>query len=565
MASYRDWNQALVSYFTSGIPLGTKVYLSVDDDVLDRIGREFDLTLTASNYREDFCACVRKQVIDDRQVNLTSLRSYGYGIPKGVAFLGATVLAAYQMGDEEEISQIQLKYFSRLRELLGWNGDGRPRGMKTGDEKALWEEWNKWLERQGFLLSAHSGTGKYKYINYPISQTLLRCIDKNQLVKLFHQKQWKKRWDAQTLFTFIRCEAANFSKHLRNLLTEEYQHRETVAEAIYEVYEQWQEEGYSQPGTRGSRSWNRNIFAGLYRAETNPFLGVVDYLFYPKQRRGQKLESVEVQCQNEVHTLRIDEQRPGWYFPAWSISANELDDGCEYKIKDPLDRGVVILPYRDFWILIPDPDNPDSGVYASWGKPSLDVPFILLCKQEILPDIQRLRDRGLLNCDSPIPAFNNSSWFEIHQCQIISLDGEDWEQVFINNQELKDALQPVDRLWIGFSGGLRDRNMGAWVEGYSPNITLFSRYQNQATLQIIRTSDNQNMIHNIYQTGTPISHKKNLSPGNYIFKMTCAGESKQRNLQIIGWDELSIETPKQPEWGLINCDYKISGCVIDPV
>ena len=229
MASYTEWNQALVSYFTSGVPRGTKIYLSVNDDVLDRIGREFDLTLTAGNYSEDFCIAVRKQVIDNRQVNLAPLRSYGYGVPKAVAFLGATVLAAYQMGDEEEISQIQLKYFSRLRELLGWNGNDRPPGMKPGDEQPLWEDWKQWLERQGFLASAHPGTGrKNRYINYPISQTILRYADENQLLKLFHQKQWKKHWDAQTLFSFVRSEAANFPQHLRNLLTEEPHRREAV-------------------------------------------------------------------------------------------------------------------------------------------------------------------------------------------------------------------------------------------------------------------------------------------------------------------------------------------------
>jgi hypothetical protein len=39
MPNYREWNRALVSYFTSGVPRGTKVYLSIDDDLLERIGQ----------------------------------------------------------------------------------------------------------------------------------------------------------------------------------------------------------------------------------------------------------------------------------------------------------------------------------------------------------------------------------------------------------------------------------------------------------------------------------------------------------------------------------------------
>ena len=38
MANYRDWNKALVSYFSSDVLGATRVYLSVDDQVLERIG-----------------------------------------------------------------------------------------------------------------------------------------------------------------------------------------------------------------------------------------------------------------------------------------------------------------------------------------------------------------------------------------------------------------------------------------------------------------------------------------------------------------------------------------------
>ena len=40
MASYIEWNQALVEYFTKSVSQGARVYLSVDDDVLERIGRQ---------------------------------------------------------------------------------------------------------------------------------------------------------------------------------------------------------------------------------------------------------------------------------------------------------------------------------------------------------------------------------------------------------------------------------------------------------------------------------------------------------------------------------------------
>src|SRR5687768_12370182 len=98
MASYREWNQALVSYFTSGVLRGTKLYVSVDDDVLERIGLEFGKNTGVNNGRDDFLIAVRKKVIIDQQVNLSNLRGCDSdGLPKSIAFLSATVLAAYQM------------------------------------------------------------------------------------------------------------------------------------------------------------------------------------------------------------------------------------------------------------------------------------------------------------------------------------------------------------------------------------------------------------------------------------------------------------------------------------
>ena len=38
MAIYDDWNNALLAYFVGGVPRGTQIFLSVDDDLLRQIG-----------------------------------------------------------------------------------------------------------------------------------------------------------------------------------------------------------------------------------------------------------------------------------------------------------------------------------------------------------------------------------------------------------------------------------------------------------------------------------------------------------------------------------------------
>ena len=561
MASYQDWNQSLMSYFTSGISRDTKVYLSVDDDVLEHIGRNFNREPTAANWSDDFRAAVRKEVIVDGQVNLNNLLwRDSKGSPQGVAFLGATVLAGYQMADEERISE--LNYFKRLREVLGLSGFGRPPGMNFGDkaEEPLWRGWNLWLMQQGFLPSAQRGRGEpTTYINYPISQSLLRRTDKDRLLLLFNEQQWTTQWDAQTLFSQVRLQAQGLSKHLKELLNDNRQRYEAVAEAMHEVYEQWQLGGKPAGLRVGVPTFARHIFTGLYRIEA-PFLGQIDYYLYPKQPRGRQLKSLQVQYRDNVDQLR--EERPGWYFPLdCPINVSELERGARYQITCPADLDFLIFPDRDFWILIPDPDNPDSGAYASWRTPTLGTPFILLCKQELLSDIQRLRDERLLEWSgNPMPVYDRSNWVELHQCMAVS---QAWDGVFINNQELKDALQPSVGLSISFSGGLRVPKLGAWLEGYSPQVTVFGFYPT-AELKITRLSDNCQILAREQSTNTPISVDFP-SLGDYRVEATGGGELIQRFVKIVDWSSLSIEKQKHREVMQIGSEHHICGSVIERV
>ncbi|MHC5828033.1 MAG: hypothetical protein ACYT04_72120, partial [Nostoc sp.] len=151
-----------------------------------------------------------EEVVTQGRVNLAKLQGRNLdGLPQGVAFLGAMVLAANEMVDEEEISEEN--YFKRLKAVLGLptSENGRPPGMKFGKqgEEPLWEDWNLWLMINGFMPSAHRGCGGRIYINYSISQSLVRRTDKNRLVQLFNEKQWTAQWDAMTLFAGVRREA----------------------------------------------------------------------------------------------------------------------------------------------------------------------------------------------------------------------------------------------------------------------------------------------------------------------------------------------------------------------
>jgi hypothetical protein len=86
--NYARWNQAIVQWATLGVPHGTPVYLSVDEEVLASLGL---------GPVEDFCQAVRAQVVDGQRVQLSTLQNQSLPEPAGVAFLALMVLAANDM------------------------------------------------------------------------------------------------------------------------------------------------------------------------------------------------------------------------------------------------------------------------------------------------------------------------------------------------------------------------------------------------------------------------------------------------------------------------------------
>jgi hypothetical protein len=384
------------------------------------------------------------------------------------AFLGAMVLAAYRMAEDEKVNQSN--FFRRFKEILDLpiSEYSRPRGMKSGAEEPLWQDWAFWLRQKGFIPSAQPGDGSRIYINYPISQTLLRQSDKDQLCKIFHEKQWKTQWDEQTLIVRVRQETTRFSQHLQELFTS-YQFKsryEAISEAIHEVYEQWHNAGC--PITlKAALTPSRHLFAGLYRTE-DVFSETIEYFIYPKQPRRRQLKQIEIQHKDNFYPLI--EERLGWYEPMeWIISENELENGAKYRAHASEELDDLILPQRDFWILVSDPTNPESVDYASWGTPQLGKTFVLLCQRALLSQLEFLQSEHLLKWNRQLHPFGeNSNWIELHECMVIS---PAYEGVFIKNQALKYALQPHVQLSVNFSGGYRKvgnmPKLQRWYKGFS--------------------------------------------------------------------------------------------------
>lgn len=568
MPVYDEWNDALIDYLTAGIPRGSTVFLDINDDVLEAIGRTFKIEVL-SGWPDDFKRAVRTKVIVGQQVHLENIPFYksedGETRPGGVAFLGAMVLAAYYMGEDEEASSIN--YFKRLRSILQLDedgeDDGRPKSMKRGSDERLWLEWNMWLQKQGFLPTAQRGEGPKTYINYPISQSLLRQADKDKLEKLFEERNWPGRLDQNIVAARIRRE--HLSRHLQQIVQEgNVQRFQALVEDIFEVYENWVSYGRSSrliktrtPATKNAPS--RNLNAGLYRV-VDPLKNTIDYCLHPRQPRRGRSTGLAVRRGELLEELIEDESK--WYRPLWKLSPEELEQGAQYELVGSSEFHLLILPRRDFWILTLDPDYPESGIYVSGEPLDLGTSFILLCKQELQNQITRLKNERLVQWrGDPYPLPDYPGWIEYRDMMVLS---EAWSGVSraIENQDLYESLRPLSSIGILFEGGMRVPRGGAWawLENYEPKVRL-AAFDERAYLQVQAIGKDDDIVLDKEVPTNALVTIPWPGPGEYVIAASVGAKPIERMVQILSWSQLTLLPAEHPESIRIGA-WNVSGALV---
>lgn len=547
MATYNEWNKAIAEYFVSGLPSGATVYLSVDEAALMDIGARFEQSgISYVDWVEDFMVAVRSKCVIGAEVKLPSGLGYQSDqVPNCVAFLAAMVLAAhYMIGEEiENETVLQTNYFKRLRQVLGLSDEdaGRPEGLlPAGIEEYLWKIWNRWLIDNGWLHSAEQGQSNYnKFINYPLSQALLRETDQEILERLLRQQvnsgQLSRVLDRDIIGFWVRRQQFG-SRHLRDLIQEsDFRRYEAVTDAVFEVYTSidWDQEFAATSGIR--RIGKRRMTAHLYRVEDG-VMGNVKYYIYPRQPRQFGGETLKVVQNGTVHHLR--EHRQGWFMPLLTVNPS---GGISYEVKGHPQIKELYLPERKFWILVRDPENETSGVFAGWGYPGLGETFILLCRKEYTEQMELFRQEDLIDWDHDVSI--NDEWFEYRECMITS---QSWEGIIPQHQDLYDSLKPDVSATISLKGGLRVPNQGGWLGGYAPEVTIIA-FDGSVNLKLLDTSSpDKPIMHQLVDTNKPIS-VPSLTPGVYLFEVYSSGKlAARRVLQILPWDSLYCPQPKQP-------------------
>ena len=548
MANYDEWNKAIIEYFVGGMSSGATVYLGVDEQVLMDIGTRFEQSETSDvDWVEDFTEAVRSECVIGNRVYLERIDNYQSDqTPRGVAFLAAMVLAAHRMVAEEteEIIIAQINYFTRLRQVLGLLHEhgGRPDGLlPAGVEESLWKIWEWWLVRNGWLPSTERGENvAYTYINYPLSQALLRKGDKEVIERLFREKenvgQLGRVWDRDAIGSWVRKQQFN-SKYLTELIQEtDFRRHQAITDAIYDVYISidW-DQGMPEVQDRNRAVARRRLTAQLYREE-DFITGSIDYHLYPRQQqysRGKMLEVIQNGC-----AYPLQEERQGWFRPLW---VEDPAGGMFYEVRGHPQIKELILPERRFWILVRDPENETSGVFAGWRQPGLGETFILLCRKEYAEQLEIFKQEALFEWDHNFPI--NDEWIEYRECMIIS---PSWEGIIPQFQDLYDALKPTISSTISFKGGLRVPDQNGWLEGYAPEMTVIA-FDDSVELKLLDAScPDEPIMDEVVNTNQQVNLPA-LDPGDYRLEVYNLGKfATQRGFRILSWNSLNSQQPEQP-------------------
>ena len=183
--TYVEWNEKLARHFFNPANAGKRIFLSIDDSLLERLG--------GPSGKDDFVAAVKWGVDPSRPSGFGVctqakrsveewLQNHSAGFPPFIAYLGLFVLAASEEGEEG-----QEGYHKRLRRLL----DEKAVNNWLSNFKEMWTLWEAlqmWAneELKGSLGVVNADfTGAWPHMGLPRAQIVLTDKERAHLPEVF--------------------------------------------------------------------------------------------------------------------------------------------------------------------------------------------------------------------------------------------------------------------------------------------------------------------------------------------------------------------------------------------
>lgn len=457
--SYGEWNRAIVHHLLGG-GRQSSVFLAVTPRTLAAIrnhGRAQERMLSAGEADADFRsavsemydACVRRS-----RGGLERLAAAGADeLPSCAAFLAASVLAAYDMREDERGRGNA--YYKRLAAVLGVDmaGSGLPRGFDPEEFGKLWQHLASWLRGRDISLPLpESGIRAQRFLAFPRAHVLLRRVDVEHLPEFFEWcgfgprvtpsaeeiaariGEWTRRWRS---FTPTGLRALGDGRQA-----------EVLAQIAREL-EVW--DGACVDST-GRRIANVELLLDFERR--TPIL-----YFLARRPSGYPASFIDGE-------RRLEAGDEGWYEQVRVTAEDgpQLHDGVHWTASD----GEVVLRRRPSCAIPLSPHTDFAGFVSGRGLPRGITSAVLVhesvaaaatdflsaaCEQRVEPLAHSAMPRGWLLFKGILP-----------------------RRVVAAPREL-DAIEILTTTDIVARGGLRAGRRWAWIRGAPPALTATGEWR----------------------------------------------------------------------------------------
>lgn len=373
--AYEKWNRALAEYCLLSNEVRRRVSLTVSPHILAAAwAKSQRVRLSSEEAEKNFIAAVselyRREVVP---VGLLALNEIGSsGLPRSIAFLGLSVLAALAMGHDESLPAHA--YYPRLSDLLGYNQHHEdPPGFTSAGFKQLWHSLRQWLKKKHNISLAWSKRerGPGYIVAQPLSHVPLRKIDLQKLPTYFAAHGYQpggsispqklesdfRRWVGSTQLTLFGLQALNDDRR-----------EQVLAQVAYEL-EAW--DGVVVDSAH-SRCAAVELLLDLPRRQPE--------LSYWPRRPHMFPEKFEDKQRNRL----FESCEEGWYDPVVipPDDGQQLAQGFTWEAQYSGKRFKLRRGETHVVALVPPVQQDQTGFVSRWGLP-LNIKSAVLCRSEL--------------------------------------------------------------------------------------------------------------------------------------------------------------------------------------
>jgi len=452
---YLTWNRVITRHFLLASIGHREVYLSVTPRILAAAMAEIEGRLFTPDAAEaDFAASVggvySRQVLSNSG-RLRILRAFAAdGLPVCTALLALSVLAAYRMQTDEDVSGNA--YYIRLTELLGCDRVGvYPRGFDPRVFESLWRFTAEWLSREigSRLAMPREDVGVRRFIALPLSHVPLRRLDIERLPLFFSWADYRpaSRVDRRRLASdLLRWVAARNALTPAGVSAVSDDRRDAVLAQVAGELEAW--DG-SMPESGGRRSANVEVALDVIRSRP-------EFTYLPRRPAG-----FPPTFDDGSRIIQAGEE--GFYdsLPLPPESGIELSEGFSWEARL---KGTTLSLCRKGMVAIPlGPSTEYSGFLSTYGL-SKGAPCAVLCQESHSRIAAQFLSAAAEKSCTPIEHPDIPRGWRLFpgvrvQCSLAPPTG----------LEVLDIKSEAELI---FSGGLRLGRRLAWIEDAPPRVLV---------------------------------------------------------------------------------------------